>query len=102
VDDGPIIHRHSDSFDDRNMVLHLALGLASVNQTLREGLAPTEAPAPIDEARDRAILDFWVGLIHVTDIATDALRQAKDPTPVREDTGTLDGVSDHTERTLLR
>ncbi len=96
----PIIHRHSDSFDDRNMVLHLALGLASVNETLRGGLWETADPEPAT-AESEALTDFLVGLIHLTDSVTGELNQQNAP-PAGDCGDSLQGVSDHTERTLLR
>lgn len=96
--DAPIIHRHSDSFDDRNMALHLALGLASVNRTLRGALTPT-ALDPLDS--DAALIDLFVGLIALTDRACEAL-SAQPAADAAADGGRLDGVSHHTERTLLR
>lgn len=90
----PIIHRHSDAFDDRNMVLHLALGLVSVRENLRAALTPA------DVVPDETLTDLLVGLIHLTDIAAEAVAAAEAPAPL--DGAELRGDSALTERTLFR
>jgi hypothetical protein len=76
-----MIDSHGDDFDQRNVFLHLALGMVSASQRLDRVLSrhgrSTEAtePGPLGP-EDEMLLDFVLGLVSFRDHALAALSSA--------------------------
>jgi hypothetical protein len=80
-----MIGDHGDEFDERNLVLQLALGLVSACRRLdlvlerhgRGGAAPPAPPQP----GDATLVEFVLGLIAFRDRAMGVLASARRPKP---------------------